>query len=259
MKRFAMKIMAVMAVFAMGFGLSFYPLTANAEEAIIETPDNSVQSSTTNETETGEEVIEEETESEISAENGVDMETDVATGETEKTDEEVSHSFEDFIAWAEQEAERYGYGDDFASALETIKTAASQKQVTLSTVGSFLLMLAVVASAIYKKVTDKKFKDEVSNISASLSSQFEKIKELVDGTNSNTKTEEEIKAEEQALKDEMTKTKNALENLINGFMHFSSHVGMSNVNKEEVQRDCVKALQCIDGNSGVTANEDNKK
>ena len=259
MKRFTLKTMAAAVAFALTFGLSFYPITANAEEVTSGVPDNSVQSSTTNEIENNEEVIGEETESEISGENGVDTETNTATGETEKVDEEVSHSFEDFIAWAEREAERYGYGDDFASALETIKTAASQKQVTLSTVGSFLLMLAVLANTLYKKVTDKKFKDEVSNISDALYGQLEKLQELVDGTNSNTKTEEEIKAEEQALKDEMTKTKLALENLINGFMHFSSHVGMSNVNKEEVQRDCVKALQCIDGNSEVKSNEDNEK
>lgn len=250
MKKLITKILLAATTFVASLGFMGGPVYAYAEEtSVVETPsaetsteapntpDDSAQTPTTDDSATTEETPE--------------------TDKSEENTEDLGHTFDDFLAWAEQEANRYGYGDEYASALEAIKTAATQEQVTISTIGSFLLMAAIIAYTIYKKVTDKKFKDDVSDLSKSLNAQFEKLKELVDGTNNNTKTEEEIKAEEQALKEETAKVKNALENLINGFMHFSSHVGMKDEYKAEVQRDCAKALKSIDGE--VNADEDNKE
>ena len=289
MRNFTRKILLAVAAFAVGVGYTYAPMVVSAEEtgeavdlpvetseAVQEESVEDVETSSPEikETDSKQEEMTSETEesatvSEDSAEapeNSVETPTtdDNANVEeipdTEEKDEnsvDLQHTFESFLAWTEQEAERYGYGDQYTAALEAIKTAATQKQVTLSTIGSFALALVIVAYIVYKKVTDKKFKDNVSSLSTSLNAQFEKLKELVDGTNSNTKTEEEIKAEEQALKEEMQKTKNALENLINGFMHFSSHVNMKDEHKTEVQRDCAKALKSIDGE--VEADEDHKE
>ena len=118
-------------------------------------------------------------------------------------------------------------------------------------------MAATIAYTIYNKIKDKKFKNDIAELSTGLNKQLEKLNELVNGTNTNTKTGGEIKEEEKALKEETTKIKNALESLINGFMHFTSAIRMSNVNKEEVRRDCIKALNCIDGE--VKSNEDHKE
>lgn len=257
MKKFFTKIILAMAVFSVGMGFNFLSVAAIADELVEDVTssdvlDNDVQSSTANDSAEGEEVVEYKTTDENSANN--ELENNEDTGEEK---EETSHDFEDFLTWVQNEADRYGYGDEFSTALEAIRAAATQKQVTLSTIGSLAMMLAIVAYTVYKKVTDKKFKDEVHSLSESLNTQLEKLKELVDGTNSNTQTEEEIKAEEKVLKEETTKIKNGLENLINGFMHFTSHVGMTNVNKAEVQRDCIKALKSIDGE--VTADENNEK
>jgi hypothetical protein len=257
MKKYLYRLTLAASVLSLSLGFTFFPITANAEEVIEDTESSSVlengaQSSTTDENVTDEEVIEKTETNENSG--NTDLESSIIE---EEEKEEIKHNFEDFLAWMETEAERYGYGDEFSKALETIKTAASEKQVTLSTLGSLGVMVAVFAYTIYKKVTDKKFKDEVHTLSTSLNEQLKKLKELVDGTNNNTKTEEEIKAEEAALREEEMKIKNSLAHLINAFMHFSSHVGMSDTSKAEVQRDCMNALKCIDGE--VTLNESNEK
>ena len=247
MKNLKMKIILSISALALGVGFNHFPVIAVAEE-----PPETL--TTIEETSVSEEVIEEQEIVENTANNEA---TSEPTNEEETPEEELSHTFEDFLAWVEKEAPIYGYGDEVSKAIETIKTAASEKQVTLSTLASVGFMIAVLASTIYKKVTDGKFKKEVNDLSACAGAMLAKMEELVKGTNNNTETEEAIKEEEEALRNEMVKIKNGLEHLTNGFMHFSSHVGMSNTHKAEVQRDCVKALQCIDGE--VTANDINEK
>lgn len=254
MKKMITKFLLAVSAFAVGLGFMGAPVYAYAEDSSAvsipstetsagvtedgdSVPENSVQTPTTN--------------------DSASVEETPKTDESEENTSDIEHGFQDFLSWVEQEANRYGYGDEYASALEAIKAAATEKQVTISTVGSFLLMAATIAYTIYNKVKDKKLKNDIAEISTGLNKQLEKVNELVNGTNTNTKTGGEIKEEEKALKEEATKIKNALESLINGFMHFSSAIRMSNVNKEEVRRDCIKALNCIDGE--VKSNEDYKE
>lgn len=247
MKKLIAKILVSTTAFIAGIGFISAPLYAHAEEPIVSESlieensvnesYNSVQTPTISDSSTVEEIPK--------------------TSESVENSDDVEHNFKDFLAWAEQEAERYGYGDKFTAAVEAITTAATQKQVTLSTIWSVAVTIAIIAYTIYKKVTDAKFKAEVSNLSNTLHDQLTKMNELVEGTNNNTKAEEEIKAEEEKLKEEEIKIKNSLSYLINAFMHFSSHVGMSEIHKDEVKRDCIKALNCIDGE--VKADEDHKE
>ena len=168
-----------------------------------------------------------------------------------------ANTFETFLAWTEKEAERYGYGNEYKDALEAIKTAATTKQVTISTLASVGLAAAIVCYIIYKKITDKKFRQQVASLLLSYKQQVEKLNELVEGTNENTKTEQEIKQEEAELKAQMQKTTEALACLIGGFMHFADGVAMKDTKKAEVQRDCINALRKIDGE--VVVDESNKK
>ncbi len=263
MKKFITKIILTATAILSGFFYCVSPVYAYAEEPVIveevsaETSEAEASDVHENDVNTSSSVVHENDVNTSSSVVEGSSEESVEEGKESENNEDLGHTFEDFLAWVEQEADRYGYGDEYAAALETIRTAASEGQVTLSTISSFLLMAAIIAYTIYKKVTDKKFKDDVSALSSALSSQFNKLNELVDGTNSNTKTEEEIRAEEQALKDETKKVKDALENLINGFMHFTSHVSMKDEHKAEVQRDCSKALKSIDGE--VKTDENHKE
>lgn len=167
-----------------------------------------------------------------------------------------ANTFENFLAWSEKEADRYGYGDEYRLAFEDIKNAATTKQVTISTVINAVLLLAGIVYIVYKKVMDKKNLAKLGEIVNQSVTQAQKLNELVDATNNNSKTEEEIKKETEELKADMRKTQEAISGLINGFMHFAESVKFKETKKDEVRRDCTNALKKIDGE--VVSNENNE-
>lgn len=229
MKKLKLKLMAAFMAVVVSFGWVLSPVAVLAEE--------------TQESVEIEETIEEEEIVENKAENSAVLESE-------------ENTFENFIAWAEKEAERYGYGDEYRRAFEDIKNAATTKQVTIATVVNALLWIVGIAYIIYKKVTDKKKLASLVEIVKQASAQAQKLNELVDATNNNSKTEEQIKKETEDLKVEMKKTNEALAGLINGFMHFAENVKLKETKKDEVRRDCTNALKSIDGE--VTSNENDK-
>lgn len=237
MKKLKITILSALAFVAVSFGFAFAPVTALADEpetsAIesVETPETSA--------ETGENSVDSATDEEV-----VDS---TESGENSAILESDTNTFENFLAWTEKEADRYGYGDEYKDALDAIKTAATTKQVTLSTIASIALFCAIIVYILYKKVTDKKFRQQVASLLLNYQQQVQKLNELVEGTNENTKTEQEIKQEEAELKAEMKKTTDALAYLIGGFMHFAEGVALKDGKKAEVQRDCINALKKIDG------------
>ena len=240
MRKLKLKIVTVFAALAIVFGGTIPPVLAFAEETqentsvfVEETTDNS----------SFEEVVEEE-------------ETSEKTAENEPILESGKNTFENFLEWAEQEADRYGYGDEYRLAFEDIKNAATIKQVTISTVVNALLWLAGIVYIVYKKIVDKKKLQGLSDIVNQSAAQAKKLNELVDATNDNSKAEEEIKKETAELKAEMKKTSEALMGFINGFMHFAESVKMKETKKDEIRRDCTNALKKIDGE--VVSNENNE-
>lgn len=228
MKKLKLAFVSILAAFAMLFCVGAAPVTASAETAPEIAP-------ITNETQTGEEAPE--------------------TNENGKIKPDLT--IEEILEFAGTIAEEAGIGDKWQKALENLKTAATTKQVTLSTLASVGVCVCMIIYIFYKKHADKKFRSQVAELVTLYNSQLGKLNELVDGTNANSKTEEEIKQEEAELKAQMQKTTDALYCLIGGFMHFVDGVAMKEGKKAEVRRDCNKALQKIDGE--VIANENNKK
>lgn len=233
MKNLKIKLATVLAAMVLSFGWVLSPVAVSAEETPLKT----------SESVSVEEIIEEEKTSEKTAEN-----SEVLEGET--------NTFENFLAWTEKEADRYGYGDEYRLAFEDIKNAATTKQVTISTVINAVLLLAGIVYIVYKKVIDKKNLAKLGEIVNQSVTQAKKLNELVDATNNNSKTEEEIKKETEELKADMRKTQEAISGLINGFMHFAESVKFKETKKDEVRRDCTNALKKIDGE--VVSNENNE-
>lgn len=246
MKKLKITILSALAFVAVSFGVAFAPMTTFADEPAT----SAVESVETSET------------SAETPENSVDGTTDEEVVDSAETDENSAilesetNTFENFLAWTEKEAERYGHGEIYKDALESIKTAATTRQVTLSTLSNLAIVVCLIAYILYKKITDKKFRQQVASLILSYQQQVQKLNELVEGTNENTKTEQEIKQEEAELKSEMKKTTEALACLIGGFMHFAEGVALKDTKKAEVQRDCINALKRIDGE---VFNESDKK
>lgn len=248
MKRFIKKVLMVIASFAVAFSFSFAPITASAEE-FIETPEITAETpEISNATVSGEETPEE-----------VENNAEKGNAGTETT-------FEDFLTWAQGEAERYGHGDEYAAAMEAIKAAATQKQVTISTVFSCLVALVVIVSIVYNKIKDKSYKKAIIELKGllekKLDSQLKGLNSLIDGENTildretkmldseaaNGKTTEELKAEVKSIK-------KAFSAFISAFLRFTDGVKLGDNKKTEVQTNCLNALKEIDGE---VKDEDNK-
>lgn len=236
MKNLRTKILTAFAAVALSFGWVLSPVAVSADEIAENTQESVVV----------EDVIETEETSEKTPENSAILESETNT-------------FENFLAWAEKEADRYGYGDEYRLAFEDIKNAATTKQVTISTVVSAVLLLSGIVYIVYKNVTDKKNLAKLADLAVQTSAQAKKLNELVDATNNNSKTEEEIKKETAELKADMKKTQEAISGLINGFMHFAESVKFKETKKDEVRRDCTNALKSIDGVTNYENNENNEK
>ena len=175
----------------------------------------------------------------------------------EITSEERSDTFDDFLAWTEEEAEKYGYGDEYGVAIEAIKTAATQKQVTISTIASAILAAAVLAFIIVQKVKDIKYKRSVTGLSKSVEDLVMGTNSLIDETNANGKTGTETKAKTAKIEKEEKKIERALALFISAFLRFTDGVKLGDNKKQEVQTSCLAALREI-GERG-DGNEDNEK
>lgn len=256
-----LKIATVLTACALFAGLGIAPIAAYAEETSVVEAVEAETSVETTENETVEETpVEAET-----VENNDDTVTEDVTEEenaapvpeeNETEDVKEDHSFEEFLAWTEKEAERYGYGEQYKQALEAIKTAATEKQITISTLCSLGLAAAVLCYIIYKKITDAKYKKAVAKLSAILDTQQEKINELVKGTNDNSNLEGRNGAEIELTKKDVRRVKRSLAYSTEAFMHFVEGVDMKDTKKENVLRKCSAALKEIDGE--VKEDEDNE-
>ena len=156
-------------------------MTASAEESSIEAPQDSASEPTSDDGEVDKETSEEET--------GFDLDA--------------------FLEWVQKYADEAGIGDEYAKAVEAIKAAASEKQVT---------------------------------ISEKLDLQLKGTNGLIDESNANGETGQSTKQEVEAL------TK-AVSHLLTGFTVLTDRFNIGAESKEAVKREFNRAAREIDGES----------
>jgi hypothetical protein len=180
-------------------------------------------------------------------------------GESDEKENEntgVETTFEDFLEWSKKEAERYGYGNEYDAAIEAVKTAATQKQVTLSTIASTGLAIAVIALIVVQKVKEKNLKKAIIEVASSLEKQREGTNNLITGANDMAKTETETNTETKKAKEEILHLERSFSSFLSAFLRFTDGVKMSENKKTEVQTNCLNALKELNGE--VSDNEGNK-
>ena len=167
------------------------------------------------------------------------------------------------MAWAQKEADRYGYGEDFAGAIEAIKAAASQEQVTLSTVASFALALVILGYIVVKHIKDKGFKSSLVKLAKTVD---EKIDNSIKGTNALIDGENTLIEDETANGKTVKETKAEVESLqrcmklfISAFLRFTDGVKMGDVKKTEVQSNLLSALAELSATNEGAQNENNQE
>lgn len=232
MKKFIKKIMVLMACFCVGFGFAFSPILAGAEEVTTETETGTV--------------------------------TPAPTEPNEETEPKDEITFDDLLGAFGNIAESEGYGSEWERIFEQLKTAASEKQVTLSTIAVVAMLVVFIAYLIFKRVkrknwvkTFKQLSDDLQAISKTANEQLKGTNALIDEANANVKVSEKTKAETETIKREEQKIEKALSLLINAFMTFSEGCKYDKAKKSHVEINCVNALKELESIGGQ-ADENNE-
>lgn len=233
MKRIKNTLIAAVVAVCFSFGFAVSPVTGYAEE-VVEVPP------------VVEEVIPETPETEIPP-----------AGELPPVEEETKPStFDEFLQWTEMEAEKYGHGESFKDALKAIKTAATTKQVTISTVCSIILAIAILVFIVRSKIKDKSYKKAIIDCAGRLDSLINGANAIVDETNAQIKVETKTQAKVEHLEKQVLTFNHGMKDFLTAFLRFTDGVKIGDNKKNEVQTYCISAIKSFDE---VTANEVDKK
>ena len=198
-----------------------------------------------------EEVTEEmQTESTGTGENATVTGENAGGEETHEEEKESEKSFDldAFLAFVQTYANEAGVGDEYAKAVEAIKTAASKKQVTLSTIASVLMLVVVSVYIIYTKSKNAKLKKLLLEVSEKLDEQVKGTNGLIDESNANNATGAETKKE-------VAEIKSAMSYLLTGLSAFVDRFNIGAASKESVKREFNRAAKAIDGETAINAKE----
>lgn len=193
---------------------------------------------------------------EVSEEATETGENEPATGESaggEETPEEEtnggkSFDLDAFLAFVQTYANEVGVGDEYAKAVEAIKTAASKKQVTLSTIASVGQLILFGVYIIYSRGKNGKLTKQLKEVSEKLDAQVKGTNGLIDESNANNATGAETKKEVAGIK-------KAMAYLLTGLTAFVDRFNIGAASKESVKREFNRAAQAIDGETAINAKE----
>ena len=199
---------------------------------------------------------------EASAEEPADTSQDVGSEDLSGTDESAQDSatdsvteppasdteekpapdydLDDFLAWVQEYADAAGLGNEFANAVEAIKTAASEKQVTISTIASVGVFLAVVVLLIKEHLSKKNLAKLLAEVSEQLKAQTEGTNGLIDESNANGKAVTETK-------DKADRTADALVHIVKGLSTLANRTNIGAAYKEQIQTEFNAAEKSLGG------------
>ncbi len=226
---------AVVSVFALGNAPARFMTYAEEETTEEETPAET-QDSATDGAQSDETAQDEETPDE-----------DKETQETEDSADKVEFDLDAFLAYVQKYADQAGIGDDYAKAVEAIKTAASEKQVTISTIASVAEFGVFLVFIIYYHSKNGALKKSIIELSKTLDLQVKGTNGLIDGSNANGQTATETKQEVDELKSDIKALKSGFSYLLSGLSSFVERFNIGAASKETVKREFNRAVKQIDG------------
>lgn len=183
-------------------------------------------------------------------------ETPAGNEETQPgANDDVQFDLEAFLAYVQKYADQAGIGDDYAKAVEAIKTAASKKQVTLSTIACVAEFVVFFVFIIYSKHKNGSLKKSMIELSEKLDLQVKGTNGLIDGSNANGQTATETKQEVGEMKNDIKALKSGLAYLLSGLSSFVERFNIGAASKENVKREFNRAVKEIDGEPTETIKE----
>lgn len=168
-------------------------------------------------------------------------------GEGQEETDGAEFDLDAFLAFVQKYADQAGVGDDYAKAVEAIKTAASEKQVTISTIISVAEFVAFLAYIICLNRRNGNLKKSLLELSEKLDMQVKGTNGLIDGSNANGQTATETKQEVDVLKNDIKSLKSGFTYLLSGLSSFVERFNIGAASKESVKREFNRAVKEIDG------------
>lgn len=162
---------------------------------------------------------------------------------------DVEFDLEAFLAYVQKYADQAGVGNDYAKAVEAIKTAASKKQVTLSTIASVAEFVALLVYIIYLNTKNGRLKKTLVYLGEKLDAQVKGTNGLIDESNENGQTTAQTQKDVEALKRSMSA-------LIAAFSTFADRFNIGAASKESVRREFNRAAKEIDGERETSGQKD---
>lgn len=182
--------------------------------------------------------------------SSVDLSSEDETSQDSANDsvtEPPEYDLDDFLEWVQGYADKAGLGNEFKNAVEAIKTAASEKQVTMQTIMSVGVFAVVVVLIIVENVRKKNFIKQLSEMAERLKAQTEGTNGLIDESNANGKAVAETKEKTEALTV-------SLKHLTKGLSVLANRTNIGAAYKEQIQEEFNAAEKSLGG----AADESNK-
>lgn len=175
------------------------------------------------------------------------------TGETVAPEEtpggETKFDLDAFLAFVQGYADEAGVGNEYAKAVEAIKTAATQKQVTISTIINGVLLLVMLVYVIAKSVKQRKERAAISSASSQLTRQTSAMNDMIDELNTNETTAKETKKQ-------ILNLETGFRDFIKAFMTFVDRTRVDKESKEAIKHELNAAIRNTDGETEAGADED---
>ena len=172
----------------------------------------------------------------VRAENAAEIEE--TPDVKEDTEEDKTIDIDAFLEALKPYAEQAGIGNDYKKAVEAIKTAASKKQVTISTFASCANVIVFVVFIIWKNTKDGQMKRQLVQIAHRLDEQVKGTNALIDDANAQNKTNTKAEAEIRQLK-------KGVAHLAKMFSLFTERVNLGASTKEEIRQESLTAQKVV--------------
>jgi hypothetical protein len=179
-----------------------------------------------------------------SNENGAEIDETLTPEETPEAEKSVD--IEAFLAGLQKYADEAGVGDEYAKAVQAIKTAASTKQVTIATIASVAMLAVLIVYMISKHMKDVRLNKKLVELSKETEALRKGVNALIDETNANGRTAAKTEKEGREIEA-------ALSSMSKMFTLFADRVRIGDATKEEIKRENLNVQKAVNGE--VTANE----
>lgn len=196
----------------------------------------------------------------VSAEESRETASDESVNDLpDSSDNAAGFDLDDFLAFVQKYADEAGIGNEYKKAVEAIRTAASRKQVTLSTVASVVQLAVFVVYLISTNVRNGRLKKQLKEVSEKLDAQIRGTNGLIDESNANGVTGQTTKKAVEQVRKDVRGIEKAIECLLTGFTILTDRFNIGAESKETIKREFNRAAREIEHAAAKEQTDEERK